>query len=619
MPWLGVEDLNLNLSAVVIELLAEIAQGIHRGWHLEREAQSLEFTITKLLGRGQGKGRNQLAPEITRAVMSKLFKANQRLIKSQTELLNVEVALRDANELLEQRIEHRTLQLQTTVARLQSEAAERQQAELLLRESQQRFSAIADNVPGVVYRAVLHANGEVSMPYISPRTQEIFGISVEEFSEHLEWVFDMAHPEDRAELNEIVRQSAEALISFEHEYRVSSLFQNVKWVRIISQPHRHENGDTIWDGVIIDISHQKEIEESLRQAEEKYRSIFEHAIEGIFQSHTDGCYINANPALAKIYGYETPAELLTGVALDEYRLFTEFKCYQEFLRQIEINGSVESFEALVYKRDRSIIWILINARANYDRQGNFISYEGLVQDITERKRSEQALKAEQEKSENLLLNILPKAIVHQLKHGGNAIASRSDNVTILFADIVDFTSLSTSVSPNELVNMLNAIFSSFDMLADRFGLEKIKTIGDAYMVVGGLPTHRPDHAEAIAEMALAMQREIARFSRGDDTTFRLRIGINSGPVVAGVIGIRKFIYDLWGDAVNIASRMQSHGLAGGIQVTKTTYELLKDDYTFWHRGKIFIKGRGEMDTYMLLDNQTKTSPKPKPALQAQQS
>jgi class 3 adenylate cyclase len=157
------------------------------------------------------------------------------------------------------------------------------------------------------------------------------------------------------------------------------------------------------------------------------------------------------------------------------------------------------------------------------------------------------------------------------------------------------------------------------MLADRFGLEKIKTIGDAYMVVGGLPTYRPDHAEAIAEMALAMQRGIAHFKRGDDTTFRLRIGINTGPVVAGVIGIRKFIYDLWGDAVNIASRMESHGLAGGIQVTKTTYELLKDDYTFWHRGKIFIKGLGEMDTYMLLDNQTKTSLKPKPALQAQQS
>ena len=601
MPWLGVEELTPTTSTVVIEIHADITQDIQQSWQLEKDAQDLESTIAELLGRGKGKGRNQLAPEITRAVMSKLFKANQRLLNTQADLLNLEGALREANELLEQRIEQRTLQLQKTIKRLQNEAADRQQAEMLLRESQQRFSAIADNVPGVVYRAVLHPDGEVSMPYISPRTQEIFGISVKEFTEHLEWVFDMAHPEDRAELNEIVRKSAETVMNFEHEYRVSSLFEKVKWVRIISQPHRHENGDTVWDGVIIDISHQKQIEESLRQAEEKYRSIFEQAIEGIFQATTDGCYTNANPALANIYGYQTPTELMAEVASDPYRLFTEPERYHNFLRQIEINGSITSFEVLVYKSDRSIIWILINAKANYDRQGNFISYEGLVQDITERKKAEQALKIEQEKAENLLLNILPKEIVRQLKLSNNTIASRSENVSILFADIVDFTALSTQVPPTELVTMLNEIFSSFDLLADQLGLEKIKTIGDAYMVVGGLPTPRPDHAEAIAEMALAMQKSIVNFKRGDNTNFRLRIGINTGAVVAGVIGIRKFIYDLWGDAVNVASRMESHGLAGGIQVTQATHDLLRHKYSFWHRGKIFIKGRGEMDTYMLLD------------------
>ena len=604
MPWLGVEELPSPKAVLLMDMLAEITQGMQQSLLLENDAKDLEMIISKLLGRGHGKGRNQLAPEITRVVMAKLFQSNQRLLKAQADLLNVESALRDANDLLEQRIEQRTMQLQKTIKRLQNEVAERQQAEILLRESEQRLAAIADNVPGVVYRAILHANAEVSMPYISPRTQEVFGISVEEFTEHLEWVFDMAHPEDRAELNEIVQRSAQELSFFEHEYRVSSLFQKVKWVRIISQPHRHDNGDVVWDGVIIDISHQKQIEESLRQAEEKYRSIFENAAEGIFQAQADGCYINANPALAKIYGYELPIELMTSVAVDQYRLFVDPDCYLEFLQQLTSKGSVNSFEALVYKSDRSIIWILINARATYDEQNMLIGYEGLVQDITERKQTEQALKAEQEKSENLLLNILPKAIVHQLKLGSSTIASRSENVTILFADIVDFTALSAHVSPSDLVSMLNAIFSSFDRLADQLGLEKIKTIGDAYMVVGGLPTYRPDHAEAIAEMALAMQREISQFKRGDDTTFRLRIGINTGPVVAGVIGIRKFIYDLWGDAVNVASRMESHGLAGGIQVTEATYNLLKDRYSFWHRGKIFIKGRGEMDTYMLLDHKS---------------
>ena len=473
-PWLGAEELNSSAANVLIEMLSESNHELQQCLAIEKDAQELESTITQLVRRPKGRGRNQLAPELIRAVMSKMFQANQRLSKAQSDLLVVEGALREANESLEQRIEHRTLQLQKTIKSLQNEAAERQQTEILLRESQQRFSAIADNVPGVVYRAVLHPNGDVSMPYISPRTHEIFGVSIKDFSEHFEWVFDMAHPEDRTELNEIVRQSAESMSLFEHEYRVSSLFEKVKWVRIISQPQRQNNGDTVWDGVIIDITHQKEIEDSL--------------------------------------------------------------------------------------------------------------------------------KVEQEKSENLLLNILPKAIVHQLKIGNNAIASRSENVTILFADIVDFTDLSTKVSPNQLVSMLNEIFSCFDMLADQFGLEKIKTIGDAYMVVGGLPTPRDDHAEAIAEMALAMQKEITAFKRDDGKSFRLRIGINTGPVVAGVIGIRKFIYDLWGDAVNIASRMESHGIAGGIQVTTATYELLKEQYSFWHRGKIYIKGRGELDTYMLLEN-----------------
>jgi PAS domain S-box-containing protein len=614
-PWLGAEDLDPKTATILTEMLGTISQDIQQGWQLERDAQELESTIAQLLGRGHGKGRNQLAPEITRAAMSKMFKANQRLLKVQADLLNVESVLRETNELLEQRVEQRTQQLQKTIKRLQNEAADRQQAESLLRESQQRFSAIADNIPGVVYRAVLKADGEVAMPYISPRTHEIFGISVEEFYEHLEWVFDMAHPEDRAELNELVRQSAETLGFFEHEYRVSSLFEKVKWVRIISQPHLNEQGDTVWDGVIVDITHQKATEESLREAEEKYRSIFEHAIEGIFQAQPDGCFTNANPALAKIYGYEDSSALLTGIAGDSQRLFVEPERWQEFRQQIMTSGAVTGFEALAYKRDRSMIWLLINATANYDVHGNLISYEGLVQDITERKQSEQALKAEQEKSENLLLNILPQAIVHQLKSGSNAIASRSDNVTILFADIVDFTTLSTQVSPNQLVYMLNEIFSSFDMLADQLGLEKIKTIGDSYMVVGGLPTSRNDHAEAIAEMAISMQRAIARFMRNDQDAFRLRIGINTGSVVAGVIGIRKFIYDLWGDAVNVASRMESHGLAGGIQVTANTYELLKDKYDFWHRGKIFVKGRGEMDTYMLLDRKHITVPVVNPILE----
>jgi adenylate cyclase len=212
----------------------------------------------------------------------------------------------------------------------------------------------------------------------------------------------------------------------------------------------------------------------------------------------------------------------------------------------------------------------------------------------------QQLEAEQAKSEQLLLNILPAAIALRLKANESNIAESFGEVTVLFADIVGFTELSSRIPATAVVKVLNDIFSAFDHLADRHGLEKIKTIGDAYMVVGGLPTPRPDHTEAIANMALDMLREIRLLSLDYSEPFSIRIGISSGPVVAGVIGLRKFIYDLWGDTVNIASRMESHGITGCIQVTAETYEILKDKYTFQKRGAIQVKGKGYMTTYLLI-------------------
>ena len=212
----------------------------------------------------------------------------------------------------------------------------------------------------------------------------------------------------------------------------------------------------------------------------------------------------------------------------------------------------------------------------------------------------QELAEEKEKSERLLLNILPQAIAERLKQGETTIADSFSDVTVMFADLVGFTKLSTHLSPAELVELLNQIFSAFDELADRYGLEKIKTIGDAYMVVGGLPTPSDNHAEAIAEMAIDIQAAIAKMRTKSDRPLSIRIGINTGPVEAGVIGTKKFTYDLWGDTVNIASRMESLGVAGGIQVTVATYERLRDKYIFEERGLLQVKGKGDMMTYLLL-------------------
>lgn len=213
--------------------------------------------------------------------------------------------------------------------------------------------------------------------------------------------------------------------------------------------------------------------------------------------------------------------------------------------------------------------------------------------------STQKLALEQQKAERLLLNILPESIADQLMQEEVSIAQHFDEVTILFADIVGFTPLSSRMEPIALVNLLNRIFSAFDTLAEKFNLEKIKTIGDAYMVAAGLPLPRPDHAIAIAEMALAMQDVLATMQDDEGEAFQMRIGINTGVVVAGVIGTKKFIYDLWGDAVNIASRMESSSEPGMIQVTAATYEQIKDHYWLEERGSVQIKGRGEMVTYWL--------------------
>lgn len=206
----------------------------------------------------------------------------------------------------------------------------------------------------------------------------------------------------------------------------------------------------------------------------------------------------------------------------------------------------------------------------------------------------------QERSERLLLNVLPQPIAERLKRNPESIADAFADVTVLFADVVDFTKFSAGIAPQRLVALLNDIFTEFDALAERYGLEKIKTVGDAYMVVGGLPTPRPDHAEAVAEMALQLTPVMERCSARLGAHLQLRIGMHTGPVVAGVIGRKKFIYDLWGDTVNTASRMESHGLPGKIQVTRDVYERLKDRYEFEERGEIEVKGKGLMPTYLLL-------------------
>jgi guanylate cyclase len=232
--------------------------------------------------------------------------------------------------------------------------------------------------------------------------------------------------------------------------------------------------------------------------------------------------------------------------------------------------------------------------------GGTIVFTLLAVFARQRRTALTALREEQAKAESLLLNILPRSIADKLKAQTRPIADQFGSASILFADVVDFTPWSETLPPAEVVGYLDRLFTHFDGLAERYGLEKIKTIGDCYMVAAGVPTPRPDHAPALAHMALDMLEAMRSNDDIRHLGLQLRIGINSGPVVAGVIGRKRFLYDLWGDAVNTASRMESHGTPGRIQITRATYELVVDEFVCEPRGTVVIKGKGEVEAWYLV-------------------
>lgn len=226
--------------------------------------------------------------------------------------------------------------------------------------------------------------------------------------------------------------------------------------------------------------------------------------------------------------------------------------------------------------------------------------------VGEKDRLFSMLRGEQAKSENLLLNILPREIAAILKNESRTIADYYPEASILFADMVGFTPLSSRLAPAEVVELLNEAFSYFDSLLDKYDVEKIRTIGDSYMVASGVPRRRTDHAQALVHMALEMRDFIQThvFRNGQRVNFR--IGISSGPVIGGVIGKRKFVYDVWGDPVNVASRMESQGMGGSIQITRATYELIKDEFVCEPRGALDVKGKGTMEAWLVISARVKT-------------
>ena len=333
------------------------------------------------------------------------------------------------------------------------------------------------------------------------------------------------------------------------------------------------------------------VEQQLHTSERKMRAFFEAMNDIILVLDTDGNFEIAPTNPSVLYHPDTD---IIGLTIEHFFIEENFQSLQEKIQRVLETNQTFNFDYRLTV-DTEEKWFA--ARVSPMSENSVI---WVARDISDRKEAELALHIAQQQSESLLLNILPKTIAEQLKQSTDAIAEHFDEVSILFSDIVGFTPLSARLSPIDLVKLLNDMFSKFDKLAEKYQLEKIKTIGDAYMVAAGLPLRRENHAQAIAEMALDMQDSIHQFCRDNREEFQIRIGIHSGPVVAGVIGKKKFIYDLWGDTVNVASRMESSGTPGKIQISSDTYELLKNRYIVEKRGQISVKGKGEMITYWLV-------------------
>lgn len=345
-----------------------------------------------------------------------------------------------------------------------------------------------------------------------------------------------------------------------------------------------------------EVAERTAAEMALRFSQEKFYKAFRSSPDLItISTLEDGQYIEVNDSFLRISGY-SPAEAIGQTSL-ELKVWANAEDRDRVVKTLRDRAILHNYEYEFCTKQGDVRTMLLSAEII--ELADCPCLLAVHHDITERKQASLALQAEREKSERLLLNILPQPIVKRLKQGQALIADQFAEVTILFADIVDFTPLANDIPPTELVDLLNQIFSTFDRLAEQHQVEKVKTVGDAYMAVAGVPLPESG-AEAIADIALEMQAAIAQFNRPNGLPFQLRIGINTGPVVAGVIGIRKFAYDLWGDTVNVASRMESQGQPGRIQVTASTYERLRHRYTLQKRGDLDVKGRGQMTTYWLL-------------------
>jgi PAS domain S-box-containing protein len=354
----------------------------------------------------------------------------------------------------------------------------------------------------------------------------------------------------------------------------------------------------------VDITERRISEMRLRESEERTRLLLNSTGEGIYGVDLEGNCTFANPACLRLLGFDSDSELLgrnmhnlvhhslpngAPYAMEDCRIYQAFR----------VGEGVRVDDEVMWRRDGSSFpteYWSYPMEKDGELRGSVLTFV----DITERRLMEVRLRTERERAERLLLNVLPEAIAERLKsQPGGTLAERFEAVSVLFADLVGFTPLAARLTPEVGVDLLNDVFTAFDTMSARHGVEKIKTIGDGYMVVGGAPQPTKDQCPTMTRLAIDMQSWMRERADRDGLGLRLRIGINCGPAVGAIIGTKKFQYDLWGDAVNVASRMESSGSPGRIQVTEQVKDHLDGAFVLDARGEIDVKGKGRLSTWFV--------------------
>ncbi len=536
-----------------------------------------------------------------------------RLIAEQSEIKDLEIQLRKKNgDVMTALLSAEIIELEgePCLLAVTKDITDRKRAEAAIQASQKQYRDLVESANSLILR--LDPQGNIT--FFNSYAQRFYGYSEQEIV-------------GRSVLGTLVLDGEASRRNLEEW--IGHICKDPENYQDSEAAHIRSNGETVWvkwsikailddHGEIneilsigFDISDRKRAEAALQEKEQYLRLILDNIPQQVFWKDTNLVFLGCNQNWAEAAQLGDPDEI---VGKTDFDLLTDPAIAEQF--RIQDRHIIETdtpqlhwIAPKVRSLDGEKSWLDISKIPIHDPYQNVIGILGVIEDITLRKQSEEALAIEQERSEKLLLNVLPQAIADQLKQRLNLFQERNskaliaesyDEVTVLFADIVSFTNLSANISAADLVGLLNRIFLVFDDLCEKHGIEKIKTIGDAYLAVGGLPSPRADHAEAIANMALDIQQEINQFRTYEGHPISVRVGINTGSVIAGVIGKKKFTYDLWGDTVNIANRMESHGIPGRIQVTESTYQRLKDRYEFERRGIVDVKGKGEMPTYWLL-------------------